>query len=125
MAGKADFLAFSSYSSSVVTTHDADGDAVAGNLSAGVANPYFEVSEWGWQMDLVGYRYWLNLVWDRYQAPLFDAESGLGTRDEVVPEDGVEREHACDSPTIRVPHGGGLRREHARRVPAEGQSPRR
>ena len=92
MAGKADFLAFSYYSSSVVTTHEVEG-SVAGNLSTGVPNPYLETSEWGWQMDPVGFRYWLNLINDRYQVPLFDVENGLGARDEVVVEDGVERVH--------------------------------
>lgn len=92
-AGKSDFLAFSYYSSSVVTTHELDADEVAGNLSTGVRNPYVRASEWGWQMDPVGYRYFLNVLNDRYDVPLFDVENGLGAVDELVVEDGHERVH--------------------------------
>ena len=92
-AGKSDFLAFSYYSSSVVTTHELDAEEVAGNLSTGVKNPYVKASEWGWQMDPTGYRYFLNVLNDRYDVPLFDVENGLGAIDTLVVEDGQERVH--------------------------------
>lgn len=94
MAGRSDFLAFSYYMSAVRTTHDEDeGAKVAGNVFGGVRNPYLQSSEWGWQTDPTGFRYWLNFLADRYRVPLFDVENGLGARDEVVMEDGVERVH--------------------------------
>ena len=92
-AGKADFLAFSYYSSSVTTTHKVEEEKVGGNLLGGVKNPYLQASEWGWQMDPTGYRYWLNVMNDRYQVPLFDVENGLGAKDEMVVEDGEVRIH--------------------------------
>ena len=92
-AGTADFLAFSYYSSAIVTTHEVTGEAAGGNLSTSVMNPYLKASEWGWQMDATGYRYWLNVMNDRYDVPLFDVENGLGALDELVVEDGVERVH--------------------------------
>ena len=93
LAGKADFMAFSYYSSSTVTTHTENHEVVGGNLSSGPKNPYVEASDWGWQMDPTGYRYFLNVMYDRYQVPLFDVENGLGAFDEVVEEEGVERVH--------------------------------
>ncbi len=92
-AGKSDFLAFSYYSSAIVTTHDVSGDEVTGNLSTSVKNPYLKASEWGWQMDATGYRYFLNVMNDRYDVPLFDVENGLGAIDEPVEEDGELRIH--------------------------------
>ncbi len=91
--GTVDFMAFSYYSSSIVTTHELNADEVAGNLSTSVKNPYLKASEWGWQMDATGFRYFLNRMNDRYDVPLFDVENGLGAIDELVVEDGVERVH--------------------------------
>ena len=50
-------------------------------------NPYLEASEWGWQIDPTGYEYFLHVLNDRYQVPLFDVENGLGAYDKVE-EDG-------------------------------------
>ncbi len=93
MEGKSDFLAFSYYTSSAFTTHEGEGVAVQGNVFTGVENPYLKKSEWGWQVDPVGYRYFLNMLNDLYHVPLFDVENGLGAKDELVVEDGVERVH--------------------------------
>lgn len=90
LAGKADFLAFSYYSSSTITTHTDGVELAAGNLFWGPKNPYVKASEWGWQMDPTGYRYFMNVLAGRYpNVPLLDVENGLGARDEVVVEDGV------------------------------------
>ena len=48
-----------------------------------VPNPHLESSEWGWQIDPVGLRTLLNVLWDRYQKPLFIVENGLGAKDTV------------------------------------------
>lgn len=85
MEGKADFLGFSYYCSSAVTTHNNE-DIVSGNLMGGVRNPYLKYSDWGWAMDPTGFKYFLHLLNDRYQVPLFDVENGLGAYD--VLEDG-------------------------------------
>ena len=79
-----DFLAFSYYRT---TTH-AKGQPFFGDTGGdvGTPNPYIETSEFGWQIDPVGFRYTLNELWDRYQVPLFPVENGLGARDTV--EDG-------------------------------------
>ena len=80
-----EFLAFSYYRT---TTHEA-GQPYFGDTGGdiGTPNPYLETSEWGWQIDPLGFRYTLNELWDRYQVPLFPVENGLGAKD-VVEEDG-------------------------------------
>ena len=44
-------------------------------------NPYLEASEWGWQIDPLGFRITMNEMYDRYQKPLFVVENGLGAVD--------------------------------------------
>lgn len=56
-------------------------ETTAGNLFGGVKNPYLPSSEWGWQIDPIGLRIALNLLYDRYQKPLFIVENGLGAAD--------------------------------------------
>ena len=46
-------------------------------------NPYVEASDWGWQIDPVGLRYTLNLIYERYHLPLFIVENGFGAYDKV------------------------------------------
>ena len=87
-AGKPDFFAFSYYNS-YCAGEDPDAEETAGNLVAGLRNPYLETSEYGWQIDPTGLRIMLNLFYDRYQLPLMIVENGLGARDEVAPDGGV------------------------------------
>ena len=88
--GTVDFISFSYYCSrcmsadpEVIKNHSRGGNAV---ISA-VVNPYLPSSEWGWQIDPLGLRVTLNVLYDRYQKPLFIVENGLGAND-VVEEDG-------------------------------------
>ncbi|MEG2505731.1 MAG: family 1 glycosylhydrolase, partial [Carnobacterium sp.] len=79
--GCVDYIGFSYYMSTVVTT-DADKLAQSsGNLLSGVSNPFLEASEWGWQIDPLGLRLALNELYGRYQKPLFIVENGLGAYD--------------------------------------------
>ena len=79
-----DFISFSYYMSSCATADEEKKKAGAGNIISGVPNPYLEASEWGWQIDPQGLRYMLNLLYDRYQKPLFIVENGLGAKDELI-----------------------------------------
>ena len=99
-----DFISFSYYSSRVASGDPAVKEKTAGNIFASIKNPYLDASEWGWQIDPLGFRITLNSIWDRYQKPLFVVENGyveddyridylrqhvLTMRDAIV-EDGVE-----------------------------------
>lgn len=78
--GVIDFYSFSYYSS-LVEGREIEQSA-DGNLLDGGKNPYLETTQWGWQIDPLGLRISLNLIYDRYQIPLFVSENGLGAVDE-------------------------------------------
>lgn len=80
--GCVDFFTFSYYSTGCVST-DPNAETTAGNLAFGVKNHYLETSEWGWQIDPVGLRYFLNTFQDRYGLPIMIVENGLGTFDKL------------------------------------------
>lgn len=84
--GTVDYYAFSYYMT-YCTGNDRDAEKVSGNLLSGLKNPYLKDSEFGWQIDPVGFRYVLNDLNDRYQIPLMVVENGLGAKDEL--EDGA------------------------------------
>ena len=76
-----DFISFSYYMSGCVTTDEALNKQARGNIFSMVLNPHLPSSEWGWQIDPIGLRTLLNMLWDRYQKPLFIVENGLGAKD--------------------------------------------
>ena len=78
--GVVDFYTFSYYSTGCVSS-DTDAEKTGGNLIFGVANPYLKKSEWGWQIDPEGLRYFLNEIYGRYQLPMMVVENGLGQND--------------------------------------------
>ncbi|KMV30401.1 6-phospho-beta-glucosidase [Photobacterium swingsii] len=80
-----DFISFSYYASGCASADPKQKEV--GNIVDSVPNPYLEKSQWGWLIDPKGLRILLNLLYDRYQKPLFVVENGLGARDEIG-EDG-------------------------------------
>lgn len=76
-----DFISFSYYMTGCVTADEALNEQARGNILSMVPNPHLASSEWGWQIDPVGLRTLLNVLWDRYQKPLFIVENGLGAKD--------------------------------------------
>lgn len=78
--GVVDFYSFSYYSTGCVST-DEKAAKTGANLTFGATNPYLKTSDWGWQIDPVGLRYFLNEVYDRYQLPIMVVENGLGQQD--------------------------------------------
>lgn len=91
-----DFISFSYYSSRVVASDPSVCQETAGNIYGSIKNPYLKSSEWGWQIDPLGLRNSLNMLYDRYQKPLFIVENGLGAKD-VPDENGyVEDDYRID-----------------------------
>lgn len=80
-----DFISFSYYSSRCITTQENVGETI-GNAFKGTKNPYLQSSQWGWQIDPLGLRTTMNMLYDRYQKPLFIVENGLGAKDELIPD---------------------------------------
>lgn len=91
--GTVDYVGFSYYMTNAVKAGAAaDGNGVDG-FPGSVPNPYVKKSDWGWQIDPVGLRYSLNLLYERYQKPLFIVENGFGAIDEITPEGTVEDDY--------------------------------
>ncbi|MDD6004775.1 MAG: family 1 glycosylhydrolase, partial [Firmicutes bacterium] len=84
--GTVDYYTFSYYMSSCISA-DKDKEKMSGNILSGYKNPYLKASEWGWQIDPVGLRTALNMIYDRYNIPIMIVENGLGAKD-VRSEDG-------------------------------------
>lgn len=82
-----DFVSFSYYMSSCATADLDKRKKGNGNIISGVPNPYLEASQWGWQIDPKGLRYILNILYDRYEKPLFIVENGLGAVDELITDE--------------------------------------
>ena len=76
-----DFISFSYYMTGCVTADEEQNRSERSNILSMVPNPHLASSEWGWQIDPVGLRTLLNVLWDRYQKPLFIVENGLGAKD--------------------------------------------
>lgn len=94
-AGKVDFMAFSYYNSSCVTTHEVDA-TVKGNMMGSIKNPYLDASEWGWQIDPVGFKRALHELYDRYQLPLLVIENGLGAQDTLEADGSIHDPYRVD-----------------------------
>ena len=90
--GCVDYIGFSYYNSGVVTTRE-DAKATLGNGVKMAENPYLQESEWKWPIDPIGLRISLNILWDRYQKPLFIVENGLGAKDEVETDGSIHDDY--------------------------------
>ena len=83
--GKVDYIGFSYYFSAVEGN---DAEEIEGNVVKGGRNPYLKMTDWGWQIDPLGFKHFLHILNDRYQVPLFDVENGIGLI-ETEGEDGI------------------------------------
>ncbi|GLR10594.1 6-phospho-beta-glucosidase [Mixta theicola] len=88
-----DFISFSYYMSGCVTADETLNQQARGNVLSMVPNPHLPSSEWGWQIDPVGLRTLLNMLWDRYQKPLFIVENGLGAKDSPQADGTIEDDY--------------------------------
>lgn len=79
--GTVDYIGLSYYMTNAVKYNEAcDGNGLDG-FPGSVPNPYVKKSSWGWQIDPIGLRYALNILFERYQKPLFIVENGFGAVD--------------------------------------------
>ena len=67
-----------------------------GNFSLGSKNPYIQYSEWGWGMDPIGLRYYLNEIYNRYEIPVMVVENGLGAIDELTEDKKVHDQYRIE-----------------------------
>jgi 6-phospho-beta-glucosidase len=89
--GKVDYIGFSYYMSNAVKADVVNDKAgVDGGTLHSIRNPHVKASDWGWQIDPVGLRYSLNVLYERYEIPLFIVENGFGAIDKL------EADNTCD-----------------------------
>ncbi|HBA2993253.1 TPA: family 1 glycosylhydrolase [Escherichia coli] len=79
-----DFVSFSYYASRCASAEMNANNSSAANVVKSLRNPYLQVSDWGWGIDPLGLRITMNMMYDRYQKPLFLVENGLGAKDELA-----------------------------------------
>lgn len=93
--GCTDYLGFSYYMSNAVESASASQimNASLEAFPGSRKNPHLQASDWGWQVDPVGLRYTLNLLYERYQKPLFIVENGFGAVDQVEPGGEINDEY--------------------------------
>ena len=102
LAGRPDFLAFNYYSTQTVgasrgdasdlRAREGDQQIVRGEIGLYRAepNPHLQTSDYGWEIDPVGFRTTLRRLWDRYRLPLIVTENGIGAIESL--EDGRVRD---------------------------------
>ena len=78
-----DFISLSYYNTMLVSADPEVNKYTQGNAFKTLKNPYLQASEWGWQIDPLGFRITLNSLYERYQKPLFVVENGLGAVDTI------------------------------------------
>ncbi|REF26171.1 6-phospho-beta-glucosidase [Xenorhabdus cabanillasii] len=93
MHNTVDFISFSYYMSGCASGDESEYQKKQGNILNMIPNPHLPSSEWGWQIDPVGLRILLNLLWDRYQKPLFIVENGLGAKDTVEADGSIQDDY--------------------------------
>ncbi|WP_289114015.1 family 1 glycosylhydrolase, partial [uncultured Dubosiella sp.] len=94
-----DFIGFNYYNTATVKASDAEamseaatlGDQQSGRKVDGVFesvdNPYLPKTDFGWEIDPVGFRATTREMYSRYHLPLLVTENGLGAYDTLT-EDG-------------------------------------
>ena len=95
-AGTVDYIGLSYY---MTNTVKADVHEIAGGVGGNphsTTNPYVKVSDWGWAIDPVGLRYALNILYERYEKPLFIVENGLGAYDRLEPDGTCDDSYRID-----------------------------
>ncbi|WP_418304137.1 6-phospho-beta-glucosidase [Pantoea alhagi] len=88
-----DFVSFSYYASRCASADMNNENTSAANIVKSLKNPFIEASEWGWGIDPLGLRITMNMMYDRYQKPLFLVENGLGAKDVVNAQGEIEDDY--------------------------------
>lgn len=87
-----DFLAFNYYCTATVSSVEYAKQNTSGDQQiavgepgfyTGSANEYLEKTQFGWEVDPVGFRTTLNEVYSRYNLPIIITENGLGAYDTI------------------------------------------
>lgn len=94
--GTIDFISLSYYMSRVVDAEKMNLKCFLDQEEIYSPNPYLPTTDWGFPIDPLGLRYSLNLLYDRYQKPLFIVENGLGAVDTVKPDGTINDQYRIE-----------------------------
>ena len=89
-----DFISFSYYTTKTISKKKDKKNF--NDMMISQPNPYLDTSDWGWQIDPLGFRTTINEIYDRYQKPLFVVENGLGAVDKADENGYVEDDYRID-----------------------------
>jgi len=106
-SGHPDFIAFNYYSTATVAESLAktdDGTSKGDQQSSGeeqgvfkgVANPNLQKTQFGWEIDPVGFRNTLREVYERYALPMIITENGLGAYDKLEENDTINDDYRIE-----------------------------
>ena len=95
--GHPDFIGFNYYNTSTCTWDDGTEELSSAvdqqtsrgetGMFRGYQNPYLKTTEFGWEIDPVGFRGTIREMYSRYRLPMIVTENGLGAYDKLT-EDG-------------------------------------
>lgn len=88
---KIDFISFSYYFSLCMQADENKKNSTAETMQMlyqGYYNPYLTKTSFGWQIDPMGLRIFMNELYSRYQLPLMIVENGCGVESDKLTEDG-------------------------------------
>lgn len=105
--GKPDFIAFNYYCSKTVSESKGDGNDLGGTgdqelaigepgVYKGRTNEHLPETDFGWQIDPVGFRTTLREIYSRYHLPLIITENGLGAYDKVESDGSIHDTYRID-----------------------------
>lgn len=106
--GNPDFIAFNYYCTGTaeeskiddkeVSTQGGDQQIAVGDLGVykGASNPNLEKTQFGWEIDPIGFRNTLREVYERYNLPIIITENGLGAYDDVEENDTINDDYRID-----------------------------
>lgn len=61
-----------------------------------VQNPYLDKTQWGWEIDPIGFRITLRRVYEKYQLPIMVTENGLGAQDKLEANGVINDQYRID-----------------------------
>lgn len=93
--GKVDFYSLSYYLTGCASSN-LNLVKANGNMVMGIKNPYLSSSEWGWQIDPLGLRYFVNLIYNRYHLPIMVVENGIGANDTLTKDHRIHDDYRID-----------------------------
>ncbi len=102
---KINFIAFNYYSSMSVKAPTRDQDFKVGDQQMGfnleemfqsAKNEHLKTSEYGWEIDPLGFRLTARALHDRYNLPIIITENGLGAKDELTSEGKIHDKYRID-----------------------------